>query len=267
LDSIPAPLELDSDPEFNTGAFVYETKEKRKRGRKSTDTSPPRKSRTRRSNVLGGTRPSISSGNASRRTEEPKTNPLLQYFGNDLDLHSASEDEDGTEVDDEVSNVGSNDGNGEDPVISRTLTVFAQSKEATPNKNVLIPVVDNSETESESEAEPVVRTRKRKSPSFAQITAPSKRRQTPLVNDDSMTESESEDELAKSVRSTAQMVSLVPSDSETESEDEEDTIANPVCTPLALRRFPCIKPVFYRHSILDQASRCATARNTSLLLS
>ena len=63
------------------------------------------------------------------------------------------------------------------------------------------------------------------------------------------------------------MVSLVPSDSETESEDEEDTIANPVCTPLALRRFPCIKPVFYRHSILDQASRCATARNTSLLLS
>ena len=50
-------VEPDSDPEFNAGAFVYETKKKPKRGRKSSDASPPRKSRTRRSDVFGGARP------------------------------------------------------------------------------------------------------------------------------------------------------------------------------------------------------------------
>lgn len=92
--------EPDSDPEFNPGAFVYETKEKAKRGHKSSDASPPRKSRARRSDVLGGTRSSSSgehistcrwpmnvpcrTGKAFRRAEEPKTNPLLQYFGMEI---------------------------------------------------------------------------------------------------------------------------------------------------------------------------------------
>ncbi|KAG8215230.1 RAD26-like SNF2 family DNA-dependent ATPase [Butyriboletus roseoflavus] len=223
--------EPDSDPEFNAGAFVYETKGNRKRGRKSSDASLPRKSRARRSDVLGGTRPSSSSGKASRRIEEPKTNPLLQYFGDDLGLHSASEDEEGAEMDDEMDDVSLNkDSDTEELIVSRTLTVFSKSKEGPSNTGSVTPIVDDSETESESEAEPI-QTLKRKSPLFSQAVPPSERKQAPPAEDDSETESESEDELMKNARSTAQMASAVPSDSETESEDEEDTIANPVFSP------------------------------------
>ncbi|KAG6374054.1 P-loop containing nucleoside triphosphate hydrolase protein [Boletus reticuloceps] len=206
--------EPDSDPEFNAGAFIYETKKKPKRGRKSSDASPPRKHRTRRSNILGGSRPLSRSG-----TAEPKTNPLLQYFGDDLDLHSASEDEGDAEVDDEASDAGSNNDSGaEEHTVSRTLTLF--SKETTPNAAGVTLVVDDSETESESESEPAGQTLKRKSPSFPQVMPPSKRKQTPPIADDSETESESEvDELVKTAHS------------ETESEDEEDTIAIPAFNP------------------------------------
>lgn len=54
--------EPDSDPEFNAGAFVYETKREQKRPRKSSGVSPVRKSRARRSDVLNETRPSSISG-------------------------------------------------------------------------------------------------------------------------------------------------------------------------------------------------------------
>lgn len=102
----------------------------------------------------------------------------LSYSGNDLDLHSASEDEESAEVDDEVSEVGSVDNSDtEEPVVSRTLTGFSKSKEATPNIGGVTSVVDGSETESESEADPVVQTLKRKSPSFPQVVPPSKRKQ------------------------------------------------------------------------------------------
>jgi hypothetical protein len=106
----------------------------------------------------------------------------LTYSGDDLGLHSASEGEDDAEVDDEASDVGSiKDSDTEEPVVSRTLTVFSKSKEATPNTGGVTPVVDDSETESESELEPVVQTLKRKSPSFRQVMPPSKRKQTPPV--------------------------------------------------------------------------------------
>ena len=49
-------IEPDSDPEFNAGTFVYEAKKKTKRGRKSSDASPPRESRKRRSDVPSGSR-------------------------------------------------------------------------------------------------------------------------------------------------------------------------------------------------------------------
>lgn len=106
----------------------------------------------------------------------------LTYSGDDLDLHSASEGEEGAEVDDELSDVASNKGSdAEEPVVSRTLSMFSKSKEATPNTGSVTPVVADSETESESEPEPVVQTLKRKSPSFPQVMPPSKRKQTPPV--------------------------------------------------------------------------------------
>lgn len=103
----------------------------------------------------------------------------LIYSGDHLDLHSASGDEEDAEVDDELPDVGSNeDSDTEEPVISRTLTVFLESKEATPNTGDVTPVVDDSETESESDVEPVIQPLKRGSPSSPQFMPPSKRKQT-----------------------------------------------------------------------------------------
>lgn len=104
----------------------------------------------------------------------------LIYSGNHLDLHSASEDEEGAEVDEETPEVDSSeDSDTEKPVVSRTLTVFLKPEEATSSTGGVIPVVDDSETESESEGEPVVQPPKRKSPSSPQFMPPSKRKQTP----------------------------------------------------------------------------------------
>lgn len=101
----------------------------------------------------------------------------LVLSGDDLNLHSASEDEESAEVDDEVSDAGTNkDSDTEEPAVSRTLTMFSKSKEATPDAGGVAPVVDDSETESESEVEPVARTLKRKSPS-PQAVPPAKRQQ------------------------------------------------------------------------------------------
>lgn len=105
---------------------------------------------------------------------------ILPYLGDDLDLHSASEDEESAEVDDAVSDDGSNS-DTEKPAVSRTLTVFLEPKEGTRNKGGVTPVMDDSETESESESEPVVQTLKRKSLSSSQVVPPAKRQQIPSV--------------------------------------------------------------------------------------
>ena len=105
----------------------------------------------------------------------------LTYSGDHLGLHSASEDEEGPEVDDDVSDVGPNSDSDPEEPVSRTLTVFSKSKEATPGTGGPTPVVNDSETESELEAEPTAQTLKRKLPSFPQVMPPPKRRQTPPV--------------------------------------------------------------------------------------
>lgn len=107
------------------------------------------------------------------------------YPGDDLNLHSASEDEEG--ADDEVSDVSSNKDSGtEEPIVSRTLSAFSKSKEATSDTGGVTPIVDDSETESESEAE-ALQTLKRKSPFVPQVLPPSERRQKPPVEGTSST--------------------------------------------------------------------------------
>ncbi|KAF8841022.1 hypothetical protein BDN67DRAFT_574330 [Paxillus ammoniavirescens] len=237
LTSIPAPLELDSDPEFNAGTFVYEIKKRGKRAGKASETSPstsPRKSRKRRSDILNDPGPSTSFKKRPRGAGAPKTNPLLEYFGGDLDLHSASEEDEPSEeaLDEGVSESDSDkEVETEEPALSRTLSAFAKSSNgATPTTASGTPAVD-SETESESEAEPVGQPLKRKSPSSPQPWPPAKRAKEPPSEEDSETESESEDELVKPARSAARVALPVVSDSETESEDEGDMIANPAFSP------------------------------------
>lgn len=144
----------------------------------------------------------------------------LGYSGNDLDLHSASEDEEDAdvEVDDELSDVGpDNDNDVEEPTVSRTLTFI--SKEATPDTGGVTAVADDSETESESELEPVGQTLKRKSPSFPQVMPASKRKQTPLVEGMSWT-----------LKVYHLLSQFAVDDSETESGSEEDPLVKTACS-------------------------------------
>ncbi|KAF9228077.1 hypothetical protein BS17DRAFT_318741 [Gyrodon lividus] len=207
LVSIAAPLEPDSDPEFNAGTFVYETKKWGKRVRRPSPPMSPRKFRKRRSDILNHAGPSTSSKKRPRGAEAPKTNPLLEYFGDDLDLHSASEEdeprEESPEPDDEISEPDSDkEVETEGPALSRNLIAFPKSSKAGTPAPGGTPVVD-SETESESEAEPVAQPLKRKSLLSPQAFPPENRAKTPPPEDDSETETESDDELVKVALSTA----------------------------------------------------------------
>lgn len=136
----------------------------------------------KRLDALKSQRPILSCNILVRKHDivELPTCVTLSYSGDDLDLHSASEDEESAEVDDEASDAGSyQNSDTEQPVISRTLMVFSKSKEVTPDGGGIMAVMDDSETESESDAEPVAQTLKRKTPSFPQVVPPSKRKQAP----------------------------------------------------------------------------------------
>ncbi|KAI6020530.1 hypothetical protein EDC04DRAFT_2901672 [Pisolithus marmoratus] len=242
LHAIPAPLDPDSDPEFNAGTFVYEKKKTKKRGRKAVNDSGSdvplsrRNSRRRVQNDVGMSKQRLRVQNV------PVANPLLEYFGDDLDLHSASEDDeqDVEAVDDDSSDKDIS--RVEEPVVSRTLLPFVnnQMEEATSTRSSPNgPAVDDSETESESDAEPTARPEKRKSP--PQVLPPAKRVKTPQQRDDSETESESEAEPVQASPNDGKgfcafslsnfYPSFVADDSETESEDEADLVANPSFSP------------------------------------
>ncbi|KAG0700488.1 hypothetical protein DFH29DRAFT_619204 [Suillus ampliporus] len=238
LESIPAPLEPDSDPEFNPGTFVYETKKRGKRkatAAENASLSSPRKSRKRRSDVLGNFGSSFTS--RKRRPMDPDAsrqhNPLKQYFDDDLGLQSASDDDEtNEEYPEDGDSAEEHESEPEQPVVLRTMTAFIKaSKEGTPAQpsHSQTPVDDDSVTEPESEHEVVHVSRKRKSPASEQIMPASKRIKTPYPDDESETEPESDEELpvASTVSRQPNIVKLPESDSETEPEDE-DEIENPV---------------------------------------
>ncbi|KAI6042398.1 hypothetical protein EDC04DRAFT_2892075 [Pisolithus marmoratus] len=246
LHAIPAPLDPDSDPEFNAGTFVYEKKTK-KRGRKAVNDSGSdvplsrRISRRRGVVVQNDVKSSWMPKQRSRGRTVSVANPLLEYFGDDLDLHSASEDdEQDVEVDDDSSDKDIS--RVEEPVVSRTLLPFVNNQmgEAISTRSSLDrPVVDDSETESESDAEPTSRLEKRKSP--PQVLPPAKRVKTPQQPDDSETESESEAGPLQASPNDGENFcafslsnfypSFLADDSETETEDEADLVANPSFSP------------------------------------
>ncbi|KAI6143111.1 hypothetical protein BKA82DRAFT_4017843 [Pisolithus tinctorius] len=231
--SIPAPLDPDSDPEFNAGTFVYEKKTK-KRGRKSANDSESdvplsRRNSRRRGGVVqsdvGSSSGYLISCRAepidewhteqrSRERNAAKGNPLLEYFASEEDEQDVEVTED--HVDDEA-----------------VLTAPSSGG----------PSMDDSETESESDEESTARPGKRKSPFPLQALPPAKRVKTP--RDDSETESESEAEPVQASPAKdgedflstltfqsfyARILSFIADDSETESEDEADLVAIPVRT-------------------------------------
>ncbi|KAL4071548.1 hypothetical protein V8B97DRAFT_400769 [Scleroderma yunnanense] len=154
-------LDADSDPEFTSGAFVYEKKGK-------TPLSKPRHRR--------GAPPK-----SKERPHEFKPNPLLEFFGNELDLHSASEDDEKDVLEESDHDSDRHTTPSEEPVVSKTLMTFATHPH-------IMTTVDDSETEPESD----VGLAKRKSPLPPQVSTPSKRVRIQEVEDDSETESESD---------------------------------------------------------------------------
>ncbi|KAG1760887.1 hypothetical protein EDD22DRAFT_970891, partial [Suillus occidentalis] len=206
LESVPAPLDPDSDPEFNPGVFIYETKKRGKRKATAAEDASPSgpygKSRKRRSEVLGDFQSLPKS--RKRRPMDPEAsryhNPLKEYFDDELGLQSASDDGEVDEDDPEDGDSAEeNESEPDQPVILRTITAFIEaSKESTPiiqPSHSQTPVDDDSVTEPESEPEVAQVSTKRKSPASEQIMPASKRRKTPCPNDESETEPESDIEL------------------------------------------------------------------------
>ncbi|KAJ6619061.1 P-loop containing nucleoside triphosphate hydrolase protein [Mycena sp. CBHHK59/15] len=95
--SIAAPMEIDSDPDFNPGFIEPEKKTKKKRGKRrpqnsgdSDDSGNPRKKKRKTRDGAEGPKRRLRG-----RPNESGPNPLLEFFAN-MDLHSdSSEDEPG----------------------------------------------------------------------------------------------------------------------------------------------------------------------------
>lgn len=91
LQSIPAPLEEDSDSDFNPGSYEYELP-KRGRGRKGPATTT-RVKRGRRNDALEFIDAGPPRKKAKRQHVSTTHNPLLEYFDESLGLEVASSDD------------------------------------------------------------------------------------------------------------------------------------------------------------------------------
>ncbi|KAF8154005.1 P-loop containing nucleoside triphosphate hydrolase protein [Crassisporium funariophilum] len=243
--SIAAPIEVDSDSDFAPGTFVPETKPKKKS--KKPLAGPSRKKR--RLETFETSTGTAKGNKQSRSRETPESNPLLAYFG-DLDLQSASEDEElnfESKVDE--SSAGSEDGaeNSDETVELKTWAGVTRrtptSTRASPQaglprffKPVDIPG-DDSATEPESDTEEVTLPI---TASTSKTTSPEKPAKPINAVSDSVTEPESEvdtaprPKLAKKSPPRAKPATRTPSngpDSETEPESESESDLNPQLKP------------------------------------
>lgn len=225
--SIPAPLEVDSDSDFAPGAYVPEPK-KRKR---TAETSASRRRGLKRSDILAATDnhpPKYT--RRSRSAAVDGSNPLLEYFAQDLDLHSASED------DHEAELMQAGDQSEEEelqepesPVVLKTMVGFVRNSSPAPPE---VKSVDDSVTESDCSAEGNFPKKPASSPNKQY---PNNRPRFEDTGGQSVTESESEGEGLR----LKPMVAMLPekgsshssTGSETESDSEIDMPANPRLKP------------------------------------
>ncbi|KAF8637119.1 hypothetical protein AX17_003023 [Amanita inopinata Kibby_2008] len=230
--SIPvstAPIQASSgdDSDFKPGPYLYDRNEQSKRGHDSTR----RRGRVRRSEILGLRNAQGKRNRPLRQKHLHGPNPLLEYFEDGLDLHSASEEEldradqsDDYNIDDEErESSDQDDENSVRPVISNTLAEVNQ-QHAKPVSNLCVSNIqeDDSTTDSDSDLESQLKRKiarhKDKNPAeaYGQL----------LQGGESMTESDiSEMHIPlKTVQSSRE-------DSETESESETELPANPRLKP------------------------------------
>ncbi|KAH7909981.1 RAD26-like SNF2 family DNA-dependent ATPase [Hygrophoropsis aurantiaca] len=239
LNSIAAPLESDSDPEFNSGVFVYETKKRGKRKARSPESSTsPRKSRKQGKDRVRGTVASSRKGRV-KRDIHPQHNPLQEFFEDSLGLQSASEDDYDAATDGEGDfsepDEKRQDSDTESPVMLKTMAGFNRSSNETTvshrnHPNRIISDGDSA-TEPESSSDEQFNSIKRKAPISPVNCPPAKRMKTPVMEDASVTESESDHDTILPAKVTVSTSSPPGEDSATESESDSEVPANPGFKP------------------------------------
>ncbi|KAG7087576.1 hypothetical protein E1B28_013530 [Marasmius oreades] len=206
--SIPAPLETDSDSDFNAGAFVYESKNTKRRNKRERTS---RKTRKRlRENEEESDEPLYETKRPRvTRVQYYDSNPLLEYFGHDVDLQSESEEEDAnTKADHEGEGSDIHTSEEEAPLISKATIGFnSRDIRSGPESKPLVAgegemeqsggscteSETESETEPDSEPEPLPQTNKKvEDPDVPMRTVDSTKQS--VGQEDSEAESESEDE-------------------------------------------------------------------------
>ncbi|KAK1232195.1 hypothetical protein PQX77_004676 [Marasmius sp. AFHP31] len=234
--SIPAPLETDSDSDFNTGTFVYESKKPnksaqkggkkegrtrlkraRKSGSDSEDMFQERK-KARSVYILEFTASAIANELLGVQSRHLGANPLLEFFGRDLDLLSASEEEEASMgADDERDDEGEDDSHPFDegePLITKATVGYGSRPQ---NKLSVGPEansdsVTESETEPETESEGLPQAKKAGEDSVTESddepVIPDKKPPGQVADqEDSVTEPETEDELGGQTSRIVRMTS------------------------------------------------------------
>ncbi|TFK47224.1 hypothetical protein OE88DRAFT_1666566 [Heliocybe sulcata] len=222
LQSIPAPIGSDSDPEFKTGAYVYE-KPKKKRTKKSVKRDNQEEEEEQvniqYTNNFGPCRIKLA------------PNPLAELFG-DLDLHSASESEDEEALEersDESSQEDRKSPESEDsPIILKTLSGIASQRKQK------LASADNSLTEPDSDDNRLSVPPKRKlDDSYADAGRLAKKLKSGDDRESSVTESESDSEMQNFIsnmvsqrresplKSKKPSIATVQEDSVTESDSDD----------------------------------------------
>ncbi|KAK2465546.1 hypothetical protein APHAL10511_002438 [Amanita phalloides] len=217
----------DWDSDFQPGPHTYDTSKKEKHKPKVRKTR-----RTCRREVLGFENAQGRKKRVRRTRTDEGPNPLLQYFGEDLDLHSASEGEHSDvpqmDEDNEDAECESDEGQKE-PFISKTLEAFFPQRGITPIAKSGA-AEDGSVTESDSDVEYVS---KRKHTPGENGRPRKKTRQSNSGDDNesSVTESDDSEMDLDPVSVPAKETNQGQDDSETQSESETELLANPRLKP------------------------------------
>ncbi|KZT24960.1 hypothetical protein NEOLEDRAFT_380729 [Neolentinus lepideus HHB14362 ss-1] len=232
LQSIPAPIDSDSDPEFNAGAYVYEK---------------PKKTRTKKNAKKDEECEEVDvlyPKNAGPSRIKLAPNSLAGLFG-DLDLHSASESEDDEVPEDRSEDSSQEDRDGrkneEPPIVLKSLSGIRSQEVKTASG-------DESVTESESGNEILIIPPKRKlDDTSTKSERPAKKLKSGDDGESSVTESESESEIQSFMSNIASTRHKLPSGGIKPSTADEDSVTesesdNPLDEPISVE----IRPNFPR---------------------
>ncbi|KAH9031884.1 P-loop containing nucleoside triphosphate hydrolase protein [Lactarius pseudohatsudake] len=263
LFSIPSPPDPDSDPEFTSGA-IFSADKSPKNARKSRSAIDPRRvKRNRRNEVLDDVRPK-----AEKCRKNASQNPLLGFFHEKLGMEVDTSDEEREDPDSEDPNTESADDDestaSENEGSCSSAFKPASRSSPIPPKEPGLSKADESATESESDIPPETQSKRKASETDFEIP-PTKRTE---LDEGSTTESESDLDvtLPSSTLASALVSTLTTGgrksspldDSVTESESDDEFLGEAVRICRTATKL---------HSCSDNFSSCILARVFSLTTS